>query len=224
MVAVTVARFEHAVEALLALGWMRLAAPRHTALRWRRLAGVGASAYGFGARPDWHRLAVIAVWDGPVRRLRHIDAYLDRRAETVERWTLAPVRWQGSWGRTDPFAGARPRRGDTGAVAVITHATVRARVLPRFWRRVPPVAETAARSEGYQRGFGFGAIPLVALATFSVWDDTAAMTRFAWSAGAHAAIVGEARSQGWFGEAFFARVGVVDHAVTRGRVRRGGGR
>ena len=211
-VTVTLARFppRRAAETLLALGWMRLVLRRQRSLRWWRLGGVGGSAQGYGARPDWRALAVVGVWDGAPGPLA-IDSYLDRRAAAVERWRLVPLDWHGQWGGADPLTGvARGRSAPGASVAVLTHGALRPSVLPGFWRRVPAVADQAVATPGYRGGFGFGSLPLVALATFSVWDDTASARQFAFHSGAHRDIVDAVRGDDWFTEDFFCRLAVVD--------------
>jgi len=88
-------------------------------------------------------------------------------------------------------------------------------VLIRFWRRVPAVADQAVSSPGFVTAFGYGTLPLVALASFSVWQDDASLRRFAWATGAHADVVATTRTDGWFRDEFFA----VFRLVTRDPVR-----
>jgi hypothetical protein len=95
-------------------------------------------------------------------------------------------------------------RCPSGRVAALTHAAIAARFLPRFWRRVPVVAAQAASTPGFSAGFGFGAVPLVGLATFSVWDSEDDLRAFAWGDGPHARTVAGVRAEGWFREEFFA--------------------
>lgn len=213
-ITVTVARFprRRIIEAVAALGWMRLVLRRRAGLSWWRLVGTGASAAGFGARPDWLRIGLVAVWDGSPRPIPMLDGYLARRAETVDRYVLRPVRWHGTWGGLDPLAGADRSRAQpaTGAAAVITHGRIPLRLLVRFWRRVPAVAAAVMASPGFRGGFGFGSVPLVALATFSLWDDHQSHRAFAFEPGPHADVIAATRREGWFREEFFAVLEVVD--------------
>jgi spheroidene monooxygenase len=210
-------------EALAALGWMRvaLAARRaagiSTGLRFALVAGVGESQHCFGPRPDLRRIALFTTWEtGQVPpSLGWIDRYLDRRAELVERWTLRPLSWHGTWKGRDPL-GAAPStsepaasRATQGPVAVITHGKLPPRVIPRFWRRVPAVAEAATCAPGFVTGFGFGEVPLLGLATFSVWESEESLRSFAWGPGPHLEAQRTTREQGWFTEELFARFQVI---------------
>ena len=74
---------------------------------------------------------------------------------------------------------------------------------------MPATADQVAGAAGYVDGFGFGRLPLVALATFSVWESVDAMRAFAWDPGAHADVIADVRAEAWFTEEFFARLAVI---------------
>ncbi|NKZ04303.1 spheroidene monooxygenase [Actinomadura latina] len=198
------------VDAMRHMAFDRPPLRRTGGLSFWRLLGTGRGrSMSLGA--DLRRWALFAVWDGEPA----LEEFLARspvagrwREEAAESWhvRLAPLGSRGRWGGRDPFAAAGPARsaGD-GPVAVLTRASIRPGRLRAFYRSVPDVDRDLRRQEGCLASIGVGEWPLARQATFSLWRDETAMTRFAYRTDAHRAVIGRVRGEDWYAEELFAR-------------------
>ena len=183
---------------------------RHTpGLRFWKLLGC---ARGPALGPwDARRYALFTVWESSAA----LDAFEARspimatyRGAAEEIWTvrLAPLRWQGTWGGADPFAGAPAARGSyAGPLAILTRATIRLRHLAAFTRAAGPVTTRLPGRPGLIASIGLGEAPLMFQATFSLWVDLPEVQRFAYHEDEHAEVVRRTRAEGWYREELFAR-------------------
>jgi spheroidene monooxygenase len=89
-------------------------------------------------------------------------------------------------------------------VAALTRAAIRPRHLAAFWRHSPPAEADLAGAPGCRLAVGLGEAPLVRQATFSLWDDTAAMDAYA-RHGAHQRAIRASYQGGYFSEWMFVR-------------------
>src|SRR5690349_16051928 len=131
--ALTLARYpwRNVYGALAAMGLNRLWLRRSPGLRFWRLLG-SARGPAFGA---WEprRYGLLAVWESAAaldafEQHSPVMAAYRRRADEVWTVRLAPLRWHGTWGGADPFAGAQPAEPPaSGPWAILTRATVRMR-------------------------------------------------------------------------------------------------
>ncbi|MBO2444616.1 spheroidene monooxygenase [Actinomadura nitritigenes] len=207
------------VDAMRHMAFDRPLLRRTAGLSFWRLLGTGRGrSMSLGA--DLRRWALFAVWEGEPA----LEEFLARSPvaarwgdEAEESWhvRLAPLGSRGRWGGRDPFAAgpsaasvrrAGPARtaGD-GPVAVLTRASIRPSRLVAFYRSVPDVDRELRREDGCLASIGVGEWPLARQATFSLWDDETAVTRFAYRAGAHRTVIGRVRGEGWYAEEMFAR-------------------
>jgi len=88
---------------------------------------------------------------------------------------------------------------------VLTRAAIRAWRLRRFYRAVPAVDHSLAAADGCLAAVAAGEWPLARQATFSLWRDAAAIRDFAYTPGAHQAVICRTRAEDWFAEECFAR-------------------
>ncbi|MGB3618867.1 MAG: spheroidene monooxygenase [Catalinimonas sp.] len=180
-------------------------------LKFARLLGSGGGN-GFTLRPDWSTYALLTAWDTPQDVKRFEDehpfcALLNEHA--AERWTvlLQPTKARGAWGGRQPFdpPPVDLRKDQTGPLAVLTRATVRARKLPSFWRHVPEVASALPRrADGLLFSKGVGEQPLWQQATFTMWESREAMVDYAYRSETHLRVMRKARQEGWYREELFA--------------------
>lgn len=195
--------------ALTRMGLDRPQLHRTPGLRFWKLLGC-ASGPAFGPW-DARRYALFAVWDSPAA----LDAFEARspimaayRRVAEEIWTvrLAPLRWHGSWGGADPFAGtAAASSAHAGPWAILTRASIRLRHLAAFTRAAGPVTRLLLGRPGLIASIGLGEAPLIFQATFSLWAALPDVQRFAYQEAEHADVVRRTRAEGWYREDLFAR-------------------
>ena len=176
-----------------------------------RLLGSGAGL-GFSRMPDLSRYALLATWSSEQAAddffaASPVLAGFRRRA--CEAWTvkLLAHRSRGSWSGQNPFTPS-PELPPGLPTVVITRASLRLRAMWRFWGRIPAIERALVAAPGLRLALGVGELPWVRPVTFSVWDDEAALERFA-HAGCHHATARAAHSHGWFREDLFARFAAI---------------
>jgi hypothetical protein len=197
--------------ALARLGTDRLRLRGVPGLRFVRLLGAGSGSSATGA--DLARSAMFAVWESTEALAAFEDGWWAERSARLrgrggEAYTvrLALLSGYGRWGGRDVLADLRADRPLTtaGPVAVLTRATVRPSRWHRFRASRPPVSAELADAAGLRAAVAIGEAPVGLQATFSVWDDAAAVVAFARSP-RHRDVVRRTRDEHWYGEELFAR-------------------
>lgn len=186
---------------------------RVAGLRFGKLLGTGRGRT-MTTSADLGRWAVFATWDDAASAERfQADGFAGRWQSAVERYdlTLRPLGAHGTWDGADPLEGTSHDSADGGGddlggpVAVLTRATVAPRRLPAFLRAVPAVDAVLEEADGLLAAVGIGEVPVGRQATFSLWRDATAVQAFAYRGAEHAEVVERTRSEGWYGEEWFAR-------------------
>jgi spheroidene monooxygenase len=175
-------------------------------LRFTRVLGSGHQG-GFGLRPGFDRGGLFLMFDDE----READAFLAAspvlavyREHAAELLTakLRATSCRGSWGGMSIAVTAR---ADPAApLAALTRASIRPSRAWAFWRHAAPSQHALADVAGCRLAAGLGEAPLLRQATFSVWDDLAAMDAYARHGPHQQAIVAAAR-EGYFSETMFVR-------------------
>ncbi|HSM21854.1 MAG TPA: spheroidene monooxygenase, partial [Rubrivivax sp.] len=172
-------------------GWARMVlgprAHRDTpGLRLVKVLGSGHEG-GFGLRPSASRQGLFLVFDGEAAAdafLAHGRVAQAYRAHAREFCTvkLRAFASRGHWDGRDIAVSAAAPAG--GTVAALTRASIRPLRAAEFWRLAPPAEASLAGAPGCRLAVGLGEAPLLRQATFSLWDDQAAMDAYSRS-GAH---------------------------------------
>lgn len=192
-------------------GWSRIvlgSAPLRAVpgLRLAKALGSGHEG-GFGLRPSASRQGLFALFgsegcaDDFIERSTTVAAYRGHSADFVVA-KLRATSSRGAWsGATMAVTAETPR---AGPVAALTRASIRPSRAWPFWRHSPLSEQSLAGAAGCRLAVGLGEAPVLRQATFSVWDDQAAMDAYARS-GPHLQAIRCAQAGGWFSESMFVR-------------------
>jgi len=175
-------------------------------LRFARVLGSGRDG-GFGLAPSLACQGLIAFFDDLASArafLATAPAVQARRDRAEECLTalLGVAASRGRWGGVALAPGSA--LADDQPVASLTRAAIRPRHARAFWRQSPASEASLAQAPGCRFAVGLGEAPLLRQATFSLWDDAAAMNAYA-RQGAHLAASRSAWTHDWFSEWMFVR-------------------
>lgn len=192
-------------------GWSRIVLRDHSlaavpGLRFSKVLGSGYQG-GFGLKPSASIQGLFCVFasesDADAFRSQHgaFEAWRSRARECFS-IKLRAYASRGAWsGASLAVSALQPTRGP---VASLTRASIRPSRAAAFWRMQPAAERSLAGAAGVQLAAGVGEAPLLRQATFSIWDDVAAMDRYARSGAHQAAIQAAGRGQ-FFSESMFVR-------------------
>lgn len=179
-------------------------------MRFARVLGSGRDG-GFGLSPSLQRQGLVAFFDdedGAQSFAFGNAGVLRCRERARESWLglMRATSARGSWAGVGLAPSVQARAGTP--VAALTRASIRPLEAANFWRHSPPAQAALAGAQGCRLAVGLGEAPVLRQATFSLWDDQAAMDAYARS-GAHATAIRGAAREGWFSESMFARLQLV---------------
>jgi spheroidene monooxygenase len=175
-------------------------------LRFARVLGSGRHG-GFGLAPSFEHQGLIGFFDDEASArafaqaspaMHGYRAHAREMLIVLLRATCSRGRWGGQ-----ALAATGVAHAET-PMASLTRAAIRPRHAMRFWRHSPGAEEAVARAPGCRLAVGLGEAPLLRQATFSLWDNQAAMDAYA-RGGAHAGAIAGAWREGWFSEWMFVR-------------------
>lgn len=173
-----------------------------------KLCGSGIGE-GFTPVPNTAVYAILATWpDLATAEARTGEGVFARyAAKATENWTvfLQTQSVRGAWAGATPFV-VSPDTA-SGPLAALTRATIKPRILTRFWGRVPDISAMIGQDPNVAFKIGIGEVPWLHQVTFSIWPSEAAMAAFA-RTGPHAAAIRAVREEGWFREELYARFAV----------------
>lgn len=192
-----------------------------------RLMGSGGKG-GFSIVPNFRQWAVLVVW----KKGREEDLLQDPGIENrqpmdgdrgilFKKWysffkchtttyILQPIEGHGLWGGKEIFGHLPRQTGFEGKTAVLTRASIRLRSIRSFWKHLDGVALQMASAPGFLKAYGIGEIPLIRQATFSIWQNKAAMLEFAYGTQPHKSVLRKTRQENWYSEEMFVRFMVLD--------------
>ena len=177
-------------------------------LHFGKWMGSGAGQ-GFSIWPDWSTYCLLAVWEDPAAA-RTFFATDERygacaqRTEHLLTLELEPFQAKGTWDGRQPFGDLAAPPAPEERIAVLTRAAIRPRQLIDFWRHVPATSRAIADAGGLVFSKGVGEWPLIRQATLSIWENKAAMRRFAYEHREHREVIRRTYARDWYSEELFA--------------------
>lgn len=189
---------------------------REAGFRFLKYGGTGRHR-GFSATPDFSRFALFSVWNDRPSWERFIfeSAFMQMvQEQAASLWfvSLLPLHGFGAWDGQQLFEAAESRSKELhGPLGVLTRASIRLKALRDFWSHVPAVSKQLEEAQGCSYTLGFGELPWIRQATFSLWDDAESVKRFAYGdGGAHSVVVQRTRERRWYSEELFFRFAVQE--------------
>lgn len=180
-----------------------------------KLLGSGTGE-GFTPVPNTGVYAILATWpslDTARDQIEQAEVFRRYRQRASESWTvfMTTASARGLWDGKTPFQISSADSGKT-PLAVLTRATIRPRILLKFWGRVPDISTAIGSNTDVLFKIGVGEVPWLHQMTFSIWPEANCMAAFAHADGPHARAVRAVREGGWFAEELYARFRVVGEA------------
>ncbi len=194
-----------------AWGWRRIAfsrwrPPPARGLRFIKTLGSGRDG-GFGLLPSPSHQGLFCLFDDDASANEFIASspVVDQYRAFADDCLLLTLRPSSSRGTWDGVAIAPGPPMPAGApVAALTRASIRPAAAVSFWRHAPAAQAGLAGAPGCALAIGLGEAPLLRQATFSLWQDAAAMDAYA-RTGAHQQAIRAAWQHRLFSESMFVR-------------------
>ena len=190
------------------MGFARLSLARMQNIRFWKFFGSGTGE-GFTPIPNTSVYAIMTVFDDlktAQETITHARLFNKYRDIAEDHWTvfLNPTSVRGEWSGAMPFETTVPT-SSKGPLVALTRATIKPRILTKFWGRVPAIEKMIGSDPNVIFKIGIGEVPWFHQVTFSIWPDAEKMAAFARRDGPHARAIKAVREQGWFKEELYAR-------------------
>jgi heme-degrading monooxygenase HmoA len=182
---------------------------KQSGIQFYKLMGSGKGK-GFNPFPDWSTYSLLVVWENEKSAqdfFAQSDLFQKYRSHTSERWTIfmKNILARGSWSKKNPFDLHPDLDTSNELLCIITRATIRWNKLYSFWKYVPTSEKPLADNNGLIYTKGIGEIPVIQMATFSVWKNMDALKKFAYESEAHRVAIQKTRELDWYSEEMFCR-------------------
>ncbi len=173
-----------------------------------KLMGSGRGL-GFNAFPDWTTYVLLQVWDNEEAAQVFFDSadiLENYRKRTIEVWTvyLKNVSAHGQWDGRNPFR-AEELFPAGEIILVLTRATIKWHKVISFWRYVPTSHQPLKDNAGLIYTKGVGELPVIQMATLSIWRNIESLNNFAYHSKQHREAINRTRKLNWYKEELFAR-------------------
>lgn len=174
-----------------------------------KLMGSGRG-HGFNPWPDWSVYSLLQVWDNEKYAMsffKDAPVWLQYQRRASETWRLfmRSLAAHGVWTGMNPFSTAENADPHNREIAVITRATIKWHKLAKFWSYVPTSQRPITGAQGLIYTKGIGEVPLLQMATFSLWENEECLRTFAYESAEHKEAIRRTRSLDWYKEELFAR-------------------
>lgn len=178
-------------------------------LSFYKLLGSG-KGNGFNPWPDYSVYGLLQVWEteaDATNFFNNSELMIRYKKRSTEHWTLymTPIKADGTWSGQNPFQVDSKNDPANARLAIITRARIKKSLLLKFWKYVPSSEKPLANNEGLIYTKGVGEVPLLQMATFSLWLNEEALQRFAYKSMEHRKAINLTRSLNWYDEEMFIR-------------------
>ena len=193
------------------MAFARSAMSRVPGIGFWKLFGSGTGE-GFTPIPNTAVYGILATWptlQAAQTATAQAPVYKRYLARAAESWTvfLTTTSARGEWDGQKPFP-VTDAPSNT-ALAALTRATIRPRIMLKFWQRVPSISAAIGSDANVAFKIGLGEVPWFQQVTFSIWPDSQSMAAFARRDGPHAQAIKAVRDGKWFAEELYARFHIV---------------
>lgn len=178
-------------------------------LTFYKLLGTGKKE--FSIVPDWSEYAFLATWNSTQEardffsESDFIRAY-ENHSCSQKTYQLSCIKAHGTWDGKQPFSVNKDAQvGLNDTIGVITRASVKWHKLIRFWRYVPTSHKALWDNPGLIFTKGIGDIPLLEMATFSLWKNQESLMAFAYQNEHHKKAIVLTKKHNWYSEELFSR-------------------
>lgn len=171
---------------------------------------LGSGKENFNPFPDWSVYALLQVWDSEkkaeqfINESRLFKSYFKHSASHQILY-LHSLQARGEWSGQNPFTSNKQLKNTSGKLAVITRASIKLNKLRQFWKFVPTSQQPLVNAKGLLYTKGFGEVPFVEMATFSIWNSTEDLNAFAYQSREHIEAIKKTRKINWYKEELFSR-------------------
>lgn len=177
-------------------------------LQFYKLMGSGKE--GFDPFPDWSVYAILQIWDDEASANKFFgssELIKNYKQHSDECWTLYMRNFasKGEWAGENPFEKTNNLEQNNPFIAVITRATIKKRLLYKFWKYVPASQAPLKDNNGLIYTKGIGEVPITQMATFSLWKDKESLMEFAYTSKEHQSAIKQTRELQWYKEELFSR-------------------
>ncbi|MEM6966775.1 MAG: DUF3291 domain-containing protein [Bacteroidota bacterium] len=182
---------------------------RQQGIKFYKLMGSG-KGFGFNPLPDWSTYALLVVWENEKYAndfFKKADLFKKYQSHTKETWTLflKNIMARGEWSQQNPFEKSNDLDPHNNFLCIITRATIKWNKLITFWKYVPTSEKPLLQNDGLMFTKGIGEVPIVQMATFSVWKDKKSLLNFAYKSKEHRKAIEKTKSLNWYSEELFSR-------------------
>lgn len=194
----------------LSMALFRLPLWLNKKIKFFKLMGCGKNGT-FDIHPDLNQWALLFTADDKtIKAPAFLYRYWKFFRCDLKELLLQPIEGHGLWDGKKVFGKLPKETMYDEPVAVLTRATIRLSRLKNFWSNVDAVAGITPSAKGLIISYGIGEMPWIKQATFSIWENKAAMKNFAYSLQQHKDVINKTRSENWYKEEMFVRFRVIN--------------
>lgn len=183
---------------------------------------LGSGKENFNPFPDWNVYAVLQVWEDKsfaedFFKTHKLSLLYQEHADKMEVLYLESIQARGLWNGKNPFqSSVKPKDiGEEDQIAVITRASIKTNMLLKFWKFVPESQKPLENAEGLLYTKGFGELPFVEMATFSIWKNIEDLQTYAYQSHEHIKAIQKTRKLDWYSEELFSRFRLQEKIILK---------